>query len=131
MMKSLQYKIPYIKGRPLLTAKLTYQNQSRYFEFLVDSGADFTLISKSYAALLGIYVDNLQAEITEVEIANLTFVKTYKLNVKITLRDEVFILPILIANEEVECLLGRKGVFEYFDVLFQEKKQLLVLTKSE
>ena len=131
MTKCLQYNFPYIKGRPLITAKLTYKKKSRYFEFLVDSGAVFTFISKSYALLLGIDASkpSLKKKIIKVEVANLTFIKAYKIKLQITIKDESLKIQVLVADREVECLLGRKGVFDYFDILFQENKQQMLLIK--
>jgi hypothetical protein len=47
----------------MLTAKLQKgKNKARYFEFLIDSGADYTLISKSDAYLLGIEYEKIDTK---------------------------------------------------------------------
>ncbi len=112
-------------------AKLHNNGIARYFEFLVDSGADYTLISKSNAVLLGIDVDNLKKNKTKVEIANLKFINVYKVFLTITIGSINLKIPIMIADGEVECLLGRKGIFDVFDVLFQEQRQKLVFIKTK
>ena len=127
MTKSLRFEFPYIRGRPLVTAKLRYgRERARYFSFLVDTGADYTLISKSNAVLLGIDLAKLKKEKTKVELANLSFIEAYRVRLEITLGDLNFKIPVLVADEEVECLLGRKGVFDKFDVLFKERERILV-----
>ena len=103
--------------------------RARYFEFLVDSGADFTMISKSYASLLGVEYDKIKSAEIKVEVANLAFIHAKKTTFILTIEGNDFSVPVLIANEEVECLLGRKGVFEIFDITFQEKQQHLVFKK--
>ncbi len=123
MAKSSQFKFPYIKGRPMIMAKLGLsKNKSRYFRLLIDSGADYTLISKSDAAVLGLNYKNINTKEIKVEIANLAFIHTKKSHLTITIEDNSFKIPVLIAKEEVECLLGRKGIFDKFDILFREKE---------
>ena len=107
----------------MIMARLSHKRISRYFEFLIDSGSDYTLISKSHAVLLGIDLKKLKTD--KVELANLSFIKVYKSRLSITINNTALIIPVLIADEEVECLLGRKGVFEHFEVLFQENKSLV------
>ena len=53
--------------------------KQRYFEFLVDSGADFTIIANSDAEYLGISYKDIKSEETNVEVANLAFIKTKKI----------------------------------------------------
>lgn len=55
MTKSWSRAFPYVKGRPSITVQLGIpEGRSRYFELLIDSGADYTVISKSDAMILGI-----------------------------------------------------------------------------
>jgi len=107
----------------MIMAKLGLsKNKSRYFRLLIDSGADYTLISKSDAAVLGLNYKNINTKEIKVEIANLAFIHTKKSHLTITIEDNSFKIPVLIAKEEVECLLGRKGIFDKFDILFREKE---------
>lgn len=128
----MQHKFPYKKGRPLITVKLKYKkNVGRYFELLLDSGADFTLISKSQALLLGLQYSKIKSKEIKVEVANLTLIHAKKAKLRLALLDDEFAIPVLVAKEEVEPLIGRKGFFEYFDVLFQERMNQIVLIKDE
>ncbi len=108
----------------MLMAKLKKDSgRARYFEFLIDSGADFTLISKSDAYLLGIDYSELKTKEIKVEVANLAFIHAKKTNLHIEISEKIFTIPVLIAKEEVERLLGRKGVFENFDITFKEQEE--------
>ena len=123
----MQLKFPYSNGRPALTAKLRKgNNKARYFEFLIDSGADFTLISQSDALLLGIEYKSIKTKEIKVEVANLTYIHAKRTNITITIGNNNFAVPVLVAKEEVERLLGRKGVFDKFDVTFKEKSQEVI-----
>jgi len=127
----LQFKFPYIKGYPKLMAKLGIQNQTaRYFRFLIDSGADYTVIPNSYAALLGLEYNKIESEEIKVEVANLAFMHTKKTNLTLTLEGHNFEIPVLIAKEEAECLLGRKGIFEHFDITFQERNEEVIFQQK-
>ena len=111
----------YQKGKPKVTVKLKYKEKSKYFSFLVDSGSDYTLISQSDAVTLGIDYKEINAPEIKIEIADLTTMHTKK--VPLTLLIDTFELniPVLIAKEPVERLLGRKGVFPKFDITFKER----------
>lgn len=108
-------------------AKLAFlPDKSRYFEFLIDSGADYTLISQSDALYLGLEYDEFESEETKVEAANLSFIHTKMALFILTIEGKNFRIPVLVAKEKVEPLLGRRGVFENFDVIFQENRQQVV-----
>lgn len=87
------------------------------------------MISKSSAILLGVNLTRLKKQKTKVELANLSFINTYKVKLTITIEGVNLKIPVLIADDEVECLLGRKGVFDYFDVMFKEKEKVIIFSK--
>lgn len=103
--------------------------KQRYFEFLIDSGADFSIIANSDAEYLGISYKDIKSEETNVEVANLTFIKTKKVTMKLTIENISLNIPVLVANQEVECLLGRECVFHSFDVLIQQLDKQVVFIK--
>lgn len=114
----------------MVTAKLRMQKgKARYFEFLIDTGADYTLISQYDAQLLGLKYKNIKQKEIKVEVANLAFIHTKKVSLILTIEDYDFNVPVLIAREEVESLLGRKGIFEHFNVLFQEYSEQVIFKK--
>lgn len=101
-------------------AQLINKDRAKYFEFLVDSGSDFTLISQYNAEYLGLFYNKIIAPVKKVEVANSTFIHAKQTLITIKIADMDLKIPIFITKEHVDCLLGRKGVFEYFDILFQE-----------
>lgn len=114
----------------MLMAKLRKpRGKARYFEFLIDTGADYTLISQYDAQLLGIKYKNIKQKEIKVEVANLAFIHTKKVSLLLTMEGRDFTIPVLIAREKVESLLGRKGVFEHFDILFQEHNEEVIFKK--
>lgn len=114
----------------MLMAKLRKsKGRARYFEFLIDTGADYTLISQYDAQLLGINYRNIKQKEIKVEVANLAFIHTKKISLLLTIEGREFIVPVLVAREQVESLLGRRGIFEHFDVLFQEHNQQVLFKK--
>lgn len=120
----------YTHGRPMMTAKLQKgQNKARYFELLIDSGADFTLISKADARLLGIEYKELKEKERKVEVANLAYIHTKKVRMKIELGYENLNIPVLVARENVERLLGRKGVFSNYSITFKESDSEVVFRR--
>lgn len=121
----------YIKNRPMLMAKLGKDKTSaRYFEFLIDSGADYTLIPKSAATILGIDYNKIPNQKTKIETANLQSIQAKKIKLFFIINDIKFKIPVLISEEEGECLLGRKGIFENFNITFKEKDQEVIFDKN-
>jgi predicted aspartyl protease len=115
----------------MLLAKLHKGNgKARYFEFLIDSGADYTLIANSHAYLLGLEYNKLKSKEIKVEVANLAFIHAKKAKLTLTIEDMVFTITVLVAKEEVECLLGRRGVFDNFDVIFMESERQVIFKKK-
>ena len=115
----------------MLMAKLGKDKTSaRYFEFLIDSGSDYTLIPKSAATLIGIDYNHIPKQKTKVETANLQSINAKRTELHLDIRGEQLKIPVLVCEEEVECLLGRKGVFENFDITFQERAQQVIFRQS-
>ena len=113
-----------------MTALLRSRNRKgRYFELLVDSGADYTLISQYDAALIGVNYKKIRSKEQKIEMPNLTCIKAKKVSLELELRKCIVKIPVLVAEEEVECLLGRKGVFDYFDVFFEQRKGRVVFKR--
>ena len=125
----LPFNFHYIHGRPMIMAKLGVSPESsRYFRLLIDSGADYTIISQKDAILLGLDYRKMRSPEIKVEVANLTSIHAKKTTLWITIETVELRIPVLVTKEEVECLLGRKGVFDYFDVTFQEGKEQVLFT---
>lgn len=114
----------------MIVARLkTPHGTGRFFEFLIDSGADYSMISKADALTLGIDLNIMHGEEINVELADLHIMKTQKIQLLMTINGTELEVPVLIADGSVECLLGRKGIFEHFEVVFREKEQEVILKK--
>jgi len=123
-------ELAYIRERPMLMAKLGLPGErGRYFELLIDSGADHTLISRSDAMIFGLDYDKLTTKEMELEAANQTKILARKVTLQITLNDEDLLIPVFISKVEVQPLLGRKGVFDRYDVIFKEREQKVIFKK--
>jgi predicted aspartyl protease len=107
----------------MITAKLQYQTKAKYFRFLIDSGADYTVISSSDAYLLGLDTSQIKNKPLQVEVANLTHIKAFETQMHIYIDSKPITIPLLVAEGEVECLLGRKGIFDFYDVLISNRQQ--------
>lgn len=82
--------------------------KAKYFEFLIDTGADYTLISHYDAQILGLTYKAIKQKEIKVEVANLTFIHTKKVSLILTIDNHDFKIPVLVAREKAEPLLGRK-----------------------
>lgn len=123
--------LPYIRGWPkLLTKVRKTKNKIRYLEFLIDSGSDYTMIWQGDALLLGIDYKTLKGPEITAEVANFDLIHSKKVNLEININDHFLNIPVLITKEKINPLLGRKGVFEKFDVLFQESQQQVTFIKT-
>lgn len=85
-----------------------------------DSGADVTLLPKSFIDLLGVAFE--EGEITEIGGVGGGKVPVIVKEVDLKIGDETRKVKIAIALiEDVPYLLGREDVFEYFEVRFRQK----------
>lgn len=117
-------KYAYRKGRPYITVRVKKPDSDyKYVKFLVDTGTDRTLISRSTGLLLGIDYDALGSKITSLEVANLSSLQVKEAQIVMDFDGEEIKVTVWVADQYLEDLLGRKGVFEHFDVLFQEADQ--------
>lgn len=133
MANTSPFETHYRHGRPMLTAKLQKGNLSaKYFEFLIDTGADYTLMSQYDASLFGVQYDDINSVEIKIEAANQTLLHAKKAKVTMSLGMYSLIVPILISREQVEIpLLGRKGVFNQFEITFKEKEGVVTFKRNE
>lgn len=130
MAPSLSLKFPYIKGRPFILVKLGTANENlRYFRLLIDSGADYTLISEKDGQLFGLDYNDIYTKEIKIEMADSSFIHAKKKILLMNIEGVELKVTALITKENVECLMGRQGVFENFDILFKEVDQEVVFTK--
>lgn len=99
---------------------------------LIDSGADFTIIPKDLAGLLGLKED--QEEANTGGIGGKVKVKRTHFNFDVIGSRERYSLsvPALILQDggsDVPLLLGRNGFFENFHITFKQDEEKIVLKK--
>lgn len=117
----------------MITAKLQKGKlPAKYFEFLIDTGADYTLVSQYDASLFGLRYDDIHSEEIKIEAANQTVLHAKKAKVTIMFGPHSLHVPILISREQVEIpLLGRKGIFDQFEIIFKEREGVVIFVNNE
>src|SRR3989338_502234 len=107
--------------RPFADVILQNEGKELLYHMIVDSGADLTLIPKSVGDYLGFKIDNDSIkEVKGVGEQNVQIVLK-KINLQIgNKKIEADIALCLI--EEVPLVLGRKDVFDNFEITFKDNK---------
>ncbi len=117
------FRFPYSKDRPILSAQLSRNKKTRYFNFLIDSGSHYTLLSSGDALTFGLDYNMFAVEERKVEIADNSDTLAKRTTFDLILEGMIFRIPVLFAKGHVDCLLGRNGVFDRFDIIFQQRKR--------
>ncbi|MBI4231368.1 MAG: retroviral-like aspartic protease family protein [Planctomycetes bacterium] len=94
--------------------------------FVLDSGADLTMLPASVADFLGISLDgSREVRVTGVEGPG-AMAKVGELTVRIGDRD--YAIPCAFStNENTPFLLGRLGLFRHFNVTFDNRRRKIAL----
>ena len=105
-------------------------NRDEWIEFhpYIDSGADMTLIPLSLGKLIGLSTDKKSPEKIG-GISGSIPVIYHEVMIKIAR----YRFPILISwaqIEKVPPLLGRKDIFDFFNVSFRQKKGIVIFEKA-
>ena len=104
--------------------KYGYQN----FDFLVDTGADCSIMPKSVVKDLGLELNRLpKMRFCGIEGSGIT-AYIAKITIKIT-STPVEIICALSDNEKSPFILGRKDIFSRFNILFDNKNKIITFTK--
>ena len=114
--------------RPLL-APFLRTTSGRFVRetFVVDSGADFSMASRDVCELLGL--DWSEGELTQLRGISprdecVVAAAVHYVDLYVREADFHLVLPICFAEGDAPSLLGRRGFFDHFRVLF-DKRQLL------
>ncbi len=127
----MQHEFPYIHGRPRITAKLGKNKDELHFiDFLVDTGADYTMMSRFDAAAIGVDYEDIKAKEIVLEAANMTTIRGKETRLIMDIRDITFSIPVIITKGENERVLGRIGFFDRFDVTFKQKHGSIILCEN-
>ncbi len=105
----------------MITVQLGHEGQFRYFNFLLDSGADYSMISEGDALMLGLSYSSIQSNELKVELANTNHILAKKITLDLLMDGLLLQVPILVTKENLNCILGRQGVFEAFEITFKER----------
>lgn len=123
----MRYSFLCIKGKPkIVTTVLNDKGHERYVEFLVDSGADYTILSKTTAGFLDIDYKNIRSPEIHLEAADMRIIKGKKVHLVIKIGSKNILTPVFITNQVVENLLGRRGIFDHYEITFKEKNRQVV-----
>lgn len=98
------------------------------FHPYIDSGADVTLIPLSLGKLIGLTVNERRVEQIGGISGSIPIIY-HQIQLKID-KHELRIKIGWALVEQVPPLLGRKNIFDFFNVTFQQKKGLIILDKS-
>ncbi len=127
----MQHEFPYIHGRPRITAKLVKNKDELHFvDFLVDTGADYTMMSKFDAEAIGVDYGDIKGKEIVFEAANITSIRGKETRLIMSLRDMTFSIPVIITKGENERVLGRIGFFDTFNVTFKQKIGVIIIEEA-
>lgn len=120
--------------RPTIPVEISYKGRSLQFVAIVDSGSDMTYLPQWAAEALGIEPKGKTIDVQTVGGK----VKVIEDFVHVTIRHKItterFIMPVNIPlgkEHSDEIILGRKGLFDRFDITFKENSKRIVFVKSK
>ena len=107
-----------------ILTKYGYQS----LDFLVDTGADCSMMPKSMAKIIGINLNKLpQMHFGGIESKG---VLTYIAEVTIKIiHKPIKITCALSSNEQCPFILGRKDIFDKYNILFNNKNRVIKLSE--
>ncbi len=88
-------------------------------------------MSQFDASLFGVQYSDINSAEIKIEAANQTLLHAKKAKVTMTLGTCLLSVPILNSREQVEIpLLGRKGIFDQFEVIFKERNGVVMFVSN-
>jgi len=126
------FEFPYFEDRPHVPVSLINGTQRIRVLPLLDSGADFSIFYKSDAIRLGLDWESGDETTFNNADGNSFLVKKFKISIEI---EGVVIFPaeiFFMENAKNSMpLLGRKGVFEHFEIVIREKEKVVELRQNQ
>ena len=111
-------------SEPVIPIHVLTKYGYQQFDFLVDTGADCSIMPASVAVDLNMDIMKLpRIHFTGIECGNVVAYMT-KINVKIT-GTPIDLTCALSSQEKTPFILGRKDLFEKFNILFDNKNELI------
>lgn len=136
----MSIRIPYTKkqtifgevSNPLIVIQVLTQQGYQRFIFLIDSGADCTMVPRYMARLVGINLGSQPDTLIRGVEATRRGLRAYKGELKVRLGGEEFSLRCLITeSDNTPLVLGRLDFFSKFNVTFDSTKEEVILEKIQ
>lgn len=132
MSSNFPYQYGYIDNRkipyPLVPVELNTIRGSRSYAFIMDTGADDSTLPHYMMQLLD--VDKKSLKQSTAQGVGKILVKTWEGEITITFCSQTFSLPCSFTdNDKTPLLLGKEGIFDRFNLIFDNDKQMTVFEK--
>lgn len=124
-------KFPDTKLRPVADIQLDYLGNKQNILCIIDSGADFSFLPKSVGEALGIDFseDDPVSNLPE-GVDGKIKAKCFEHPIQVHIGKSGFSIRIFWVEGSVTPLLGREGIFDKFDILFQERLGRVVFVRK-
>ena len=118
------------KGRPQIVIEVKCENIVKEYEALVDSGADNSLLPKRAGLQLGLKLPSAASGYST-GVGGRVPLKYVALEVKFG--PEVLRLKFawLYTCDDIPVIIGRKGIFNHFNVDFRQKENKIIFKRSK
>ena len=115
--------------RPRAVVRLIGPAESLLVRFLVDTGADTTLVTWQTGQYLGLVVSPDESPYSLGGISG--SLPCYLRNLEVELGDQRFLCPVMWAlSDDLPNLLGREVVFDRFHIEFRQSERRIVFSAS-
>lgn len=116
------------EGRPQVIIKIKHQNIFKEYEALVDSGADNCLLPKRAGLQLGLKLPT-KATGYSTGVGGHVPLKHIILETKLGLEKLKLKFAWLYTCDDVPVVIGRKGIFDNFNVDFRQNENKIIFKK--
>lgn len=115
---------------PIIPIGVLIRNQFRLFDFLVDSGADFTLLPRSLAAEIGLNLK--QSQISTTLGVEGRGIKIYHAHITIQIgKWQDTIRCAFAAHDHIPPLLGRMDIFSRYNITFHGARRSIIFQRLQ
>lgn len=118
-----------IVPEPIIPIQIKTKEGFQFYDFLVDSGADFTLLPYSLAKLIGINLKKTKKAMTQgIEGKGII---TFQSSITIKIgKWEDTIRCAFASHDHIPLLLGRLDVFSIYNITFHARKQAILFDRA-
>lgn len=115
--------------RPRIDIKIAYGLINKKFNALLDSGADYCLLPKTVGTELGLKLPEKSSG-TSLGVGGQVPVKHIKLDLKLGSYKLKIIFAWFYTQDNIPVIIGRKGIFDQFNIDFCQKENKIVLREN-